>query len=136
MSESVKPGIRHLQICAEFETDERCHIIELANDPDDEAISIARARVEPGVSTAWHKLQGVSERYLIISGEGRAEIGEMGAVDMKPGDVLRIPANRPQRITNTGTKDLIFYCICTPRFTASCYIDMEKDNGFYSRIKD
>jgi len=37
------------------------------------------------------------------------------------GDVVRIPANTPQRITNTGATDLIFYAICSPRFQAKCY---------------
>ena len=66
---------RHDQV-AEYLSDENCHILEVANDADDEELSVARARVEPGVTTAWHKLEGIGERYLIVSGRGRVEIGE------------------------------------------------------------
>ena len=36
-----------------------------------------------------------------------------------------MPANVSQKITNTGDSDLIFPCICTPRFEPSCYLDLE-----------
>ena len=121
----MEAGIKKCLLAAEFETDERCHIIEVANDPGDEAISIARARVEPGVTTAWHKLKGVTERYLIISGQGRVEVGDLEATDVSSGDVVRIPADTRQRITNTGKEDLIFYAVCSPRFIESCYITLE-----------
>jgi len=35
----------------EFLTEERCHILELINDPDNRSFSIARARVEPDITT-------------------------------------------------------------------------------------
>ena len=54
----------------EFETAERCSILEVSNDSDDPHVSIARARVSPGVTTEWHKLTATAERYLILSGEG------------------------------------------------------------------
>lgn len=104
----------------EYYTPEQCHILENINLPDDPALSIARARVEPGVTTVNHRLKGVIERYLIISGEGLAEIGRTSA-HVSPGDLIVIPENTSQKITNTGTTDLIFYCICTPGFTPDCY---------------
>ena len=36
-------------------------------------------------------------------------------------DHVRIPANTPQRIANVGDVDLVFYCVCTPRFVQSAY---------------
>ena len=39
------------------------------------------------------------------------------------GDVIVIPAGASQKITNTGKTDLVFYCVCTPRFTEACYFD-------------
>lgn len=119
------PEIKHADSAGEFVTDERCHIIEVANDSGDEQLSIARARVEPGVSTAWHRLQGISERYLVVSGQGRVEVGEHAPAPVGPGDVVRIPAGVAQRITNTGDEQLIFYAICTPRFTAEAYVNLE-----------
>jgi mannose-6-phosphate isomerase-like protein (cupin superfamily) len=37
------------------------------------------------------------------------------------GDVVRIPAGVPQRITNTTDGDLVFFAVCTPRFVPSAY---------------
>jgi len=108
-----------------FETEERCQILEVSNDADDKEVSIVRARVKTGVTTAWHKLNGIAERYLIISGQGRVELSDMSPVDVNEGDVVRIPADTAQRITNTGKTDLIFYAICSPRFQQQYYVSLE-----------
>jgi hypothetical protein len=39
-------------------------------------------------------------------------------------DVVAIPAGKLQRITNAGTTDMIFLCVCTPRFQAEFYVDL------------
>lgn len=109
----------------EFYTPERCYIIELSNTPDDPEVSIARARVEPGVTTRWHTLAGTTERYIILKGTGRVQAGRHSPQEVGPGDVVHIPPDCPQRITNTGQKDLIFLAVCTPRFTARAYEDVE-----------
>ncbi len=109
----------------EVYTAERCHIAELANRPGDPDCSIARARVEPGVTTCWHRLAGVTERYVILAGRGRAEIGDRPPQDVGPGDVLLIPAGARQRIANTGKNDLVFLAVCTPRFQPDCYESLE-----------
>ena len=44
---------------------------------------------------------------------------------ISPGDVVVIPAGIAQQVTNNGRSDLIFYCICTPRFTPDCYESLE-----------
>ncbi|MFO7971478.1 MAG: cupin domain-containing protein [Desulfobacterales bacterium] len=121
----MRPEVKKSNLYKEFKTEERCCIVETANDSGDELVSISRARVEPGVTTAWHKLKGVSERYIIISGQGRVEISDLDPVDVFEGDVVRIPEDTPQRITNTGQMDLIFYAVCSPRFQTSCYIGLE-----------
>jgi len=105
---------------AEYLTPEGCYILESWNVPEDPATSIARARVEPGVTTQLHRLRDTIERYLIIEGEGRAVVGGRPH-DVRPGDVVVIPAGVSQQITNTGARDLIFYCVCTPRFVPECY---------------
>jgi len=106
---------------SEFYTEERCFITETWNSAADPALSIALARLEPGVTTAWHWLDGVIERYRILSGQGRVEVGELPATVVGPGDVVVIPAGVRQRISNIGTEDLLFDCLCTPRFTPGCY---------------
>lgn len=112
---------------AEFHTEERCHIVELLNSADDPNVSIARARVEPGVTTAWHRLLGTAERYHILSGEGVAEVGELPAATVGPGDTVLIPPMCRQRIRNSGAEDLIFLAICNPRFRPECYESLEDD---------
>jgi mannose-6-phosphate isomerase-like protein (cupin superfamily) len=110
----------------EFYTDERCWIVELLSET---AVSIARARVEPGVTTALHRLKGVDERYLITEGTGNVEVGDLPSKPVQQSDLVNIPAGTPQRISNTGQTDLVFYCICMPRFTPECYEDLESQNG-------
>ena len=121
MKETIKP----IDASAEFYTDERCHIIELSNTPDDPDVSIARARVEPGVTTRWHRLADTTERYVMIEGRGRVEIGDLAPQDVGPGDVVIIPPGVRQRIANIGTGDLVFLAICTPRFRPENYEDIE-----------
>jgi mannose-6-phosphate isomerase-like protein (cupin superfamily) len=105
----------------EFFTSEGCFIVELSNTPEDPDLSIARARVEPGVATRWHRLRDTVERYLILEGSGRVEVGERPPREVVPGQVVLIPAACRQRITNTGKVDLIFLAICTPRFRPEAY---------------
>ena len=109
----------------EFWIRERCHITELINDPQARDFSLAEARVEPGVKTELHKL-GVNEWYVIRSGQGRMEIGGEPWVDVAPGDFFAIPAGVSQRIENTGPEDLIFQCICLPRFSTDSYQSLEE----------
>jgi mannose-6-phosphate isomerase-like protein (cupin superfamily) len=109
----------------EIFTSERCYITELSNTPDDPEVSIARARVEPGVTTCWHRLRGIAERYCIINGTGRVEIGNLPPRDVHPGDMVLIPPLCRQRISNVGQDDLLFLAICTPRFCIDAYEDIE-----------
>jgi len=110
----------------EFWIRERCYIRELINDPDIREFSLAEARVEPGVRTELHKLD-VDEWYVVTTGSGLMEVGGEPATDVGPGDIIRIPAGTSQRIRNTGSEDLVFQCICLPRFTADSYESLEKD---------
>lgn len=110
----------------EYWFQEGCHILEVSNHADDPEVSIARARVAPGVTTQWHCLHQTMERYLIVQGQGRAEIGELAPAQVVEGDVVCIPPGIRQRICNTGNEDLVFYAICSPRFTPDCYRLMEE----------
>ena len=69
----------------------------------------------------WHSVEGTAERYVIVEGRGRVEVGNSEAQEVVAGDVVLIPPGVSQRITNIGDKDLIFYCVCTPRFEQSNY---------------
>ncbi|MEZ5503486.1 MAG: cupin domain-containing protein [Halioglobus sp.] len=104
---------------------EGCFILELSNSGDDPGISIARARLEPGKTTRWHHLLGTTERYVVLSGLGVVEVGDLPAQRVSAGDVVIIPPQARQRITNTGTNDLVFLAICSPRFTQAIYVDVD-----------
>lgn len=109
----------------EYYFEEGCFITELHNTGDDPEVSVARARVEPGCTTRWHSLTAIRERYLIVAGSGRVEIGYDAPRSVGPGDVVQIPPECRQRIANTGSDDLVFLAICTPRFIPSAYRDLE-----------
>ncbi len=121
----MKEAIRPFKPESEYFFEEGCHILELSNSPDDPQASIARARVKPGVTTRFHRLHEIVERYVILEGLGSVEVGQLAAQQVRPGDVVFIPSCCPQRITNTGTVDLVFLAVCTPRFTRDAYEDIE-----------
>jgi len=75
---------------------EGCFITELSNTPDDPEVSIARARVPPGVTTRWHRVKDTVERYVILEGSGRVEVGRRPPADVRPGDVVLIPGCTPR----------------------------------------
>jgi mannose-6-phosphate isomerase-like protein (cupin superfamily) len=117
----MRPKIAKGNLTDEYFTQERCHILELSTLESDNKLSIARARVEPGVNTIRHILKGIDERYIITAGNGMVEIGDMLPSNVQAGDVVFVPAGIPQKIKNIGSTDLIFYCICTPPFRPDCY---------------
>ena len=121
----MKESIKLSSINNEFYTSERCYITESSNTGDDPDASIARARVEPGVTTHWHRLKDTIERYFVISGRGLMEVGQLPPQEISAGDTVLIPSMCRQRITNIGSNDLIFLAICTPRFNSDAYEDME-----------
>lgn len=123
-TDGLRAVIRHPDPAEELPTRERCSILESWNDDSDPSVSIARARVDPGVTTQPHTVD-VDERYVIVEGRGVVTIGDLPSEEVKPGDVVVIPAGTPQRITNTGSVDLVFYCVCSPRFTNDGYTALE-----------
>jgi mannose-6-phosphate isomerase-like protein (cupin superfamily) len=106
---------------AEFYTDERCYINELSNSQHDNDCSIALARIEPGITTEVHQLRGTIERYVILEGQGKIESGSLAGTLVTKFDTIVIPADEEQSITNTGSSDLLFLCVCTPRFQQKNY---------------
>lgn len=110
----------------EILTRERCYITECLNDERVPQVSLARCRVPPGVTTERHSLS-VAEWYVIDSGRGRMTVGDDEPFDVGPGDSVAIPAHAAQCIENSGAEDLIFQCICVPRFKPGCYSPLEDD---------
>jgi mannose-6-phosphate isomerase-like protein (cupin superfamily) len=121
----MEPAIHRFSDADEIYQAEGCYIRDLCNTDNDDKVSIARARVEPGVTTRWHRLEGIVERYLILAGEGVVEIGDLEPTPVTAGDTVVIPPDCPQRIQNTDERDLLFLAICTPRFDPAAYMDTE-----------
>ena len=105
-------------------TRERCFITELVNSVAQPEVSLARARVEPGITTELHSLS-VSEWYVIETGEGRMRVGDLEPFVVRPGDTIAVKPNTAQQITNSGSADLVFLCVCVPRFSRKCYKSLE-----------
>ena len=122
---SINPTVISPNPKDEFKTDEMCNTLEMCNNNEDKNVSIAQARVKPGIITQLHLLKGIDEKYVIIKGEGKVTVGELEQVEVKVGDVVIIPSDTPQQIENKGSEDLIFYCICTPRFKPESYQSLE-----------
>ena len=135
--------IRSTAVGGETWIEEGCFVTELFNTPVDPALSIARIRVAARTATRWHHLD-VDERYLIAEGTGVVDVDERyliaegtGVVDVDgvpptavgPGDVVVVPAGCGQRIRNDTDDNLVFYCLCTPRFTPDAYHDEPERNS-------
>ena len=108
----------------EFWTSERCYITELLNDVEQPEVSIARARVEPGVTTELHTLS-VAEWYVLEQGQGLLQVGDGEPFAVRSGDTITVPKGVAQRVTNTGRDDLVFLCVCVPKFSQECYTSLE-----------
>ena len=121
----MKETIKQQNLKEEFYTSEKCYITELSNTPEDPDVSIAQVRVEPGVTTRWHRLKGTSERYFIINGSGLVEVGKLPPQEVTAGDIVLIPPMCRQRVTNTDAEDLVFLAICSPRFSQDVYEDID-----------
>ena len=119
------PSCGESVVAKEYWFEEGCWITELSNTADDPALSIARARVPPGATTRWHRLRGVVERYVILSGCGVVEVGDEPPRPVGAGDVVHVAAGIAQRIHNPGAQDLVFLALCTPRFTTAAYEDID-----------
>jgi mannose-6-phosphate isomerase-like protein (cupin superfamily) len=121
----MNPKIIKVNSLNEYLTPEHCFIAE---NYSDDSVSIARARVKPDVTTVAHHLTGATEIYLVARGRGRVQVGDLPPTEVAVGDVVIIPAGISQKITNIGKTDLVFHCICTPRFTPECYCNEEPES--------
>lgn len=117
----------HARDLDEAWTAEGCYITEAWNREADSSLSVARARVRRGESTRPHAVEATVERYLLVAGSGVMHVEGLEPAAVGPGDLVLIPEGAVQWIENTGATDLVFYAICTPRFTPSAYRDRPLD---------
>jgi mannose-6-phosphate isomerase-like protein (cupin superfamily) len=79
--------------------------------------SIAHAIIPPGESTLPHLLKRSTELYYILKGFGEMHIDNESA-QVSPGQIILIPPQSRQWIRNTGTENLVFLCIVSPKWKA------------------
>ena len=107
-------------------TPERLHVVEHMNSALCEAVSLAECRVAPGVTTQLHSLT-IAERYVVQRGQGLMELNGGEPFPVGPQDCVAIPPGASQRIRNVGVDELVFLCVCTPRFSPESYVVLEDD---------
>ena len=108
--------VKHIEAIKTFIAGDRTEIREVLhpkNDAVDLPYSLAKATLGVGEASDPHILRTSSELYIIEKGEGRAFVGEE-VVDVKPGDIVLIPAGETQYIKNTGSERLEFLCVVAP----------------------
>ena len=118
--------VKHNKDTEEYFFEEGCFITELWNEPFDNDVSIAQARLPAGERTLPHLLNNTSERYLILSGEGLVYVGNRKAVAITQNDMVLIQPGEKQYIENTGSTDLVFLAICSPRFRSENYVELDQ----------
>jgi mannose-6-phosphate isomerase-like protein (cupin superfamily) len=121
----MRPALKRHEPGTEYYSAEGCYITEVSNSAADPEASIARAR-RAGRDGTLAPAEGTAERYVIVKGRGRVEVDELGAHEIKPGNVVLIPPMCRQRIANIGKTQLVFLAVCTPRFEGRSYQDLEK----------
>lgn len=111
--------IKHLSECKEIVAGDHTRLRELLHperDPAEIGYSLAIARLQPGSSSARHRLKQ-SEVYYVLKGTGRMHVGEESAA-ITQGDAVYIPAETAQWLENTGKEPIEFACIVDPAWRA------------------
>lgn len=78
--------------------------------------SLAEIKVAPGKTTEEHFHIRTEEIYYLLRGRGRMWV-ENESRDVKAGDGIAIPSGKRHKIENTGSRNLIFLCCCSPART-------------------
>ena len=107
--------VRKLSECKEFTAGDHSILRELFNPIKDKMelnYSLAYARVPIGKTSTKHRLTG-SEVYYILQGKAIMFI-DKEEKEIEKDDVVYIPPNSIQWISNTGEEDLIILCMVEP----------------------
>ncbi len=109
----------HRPAATEYCFAEGGHLTERWNAPADEAVSVARAWVEPSVTPRWHRRPNPTERSLILEERGRVEGGDGPPEAVGLNDGVPVPSGVRPPIANTGDADLIFLATGPLRFAGT-----------------
>jgi mannose-6-phosphate isomerase-like protein (cupin superfamily) len=97
------------------------HILLQSGDTPTDNLSVARVEVDPGSHQQSHH-HVPEQAYIIVSGNGRAEVGSEIA-DVQAGDVLYIPSNVDHALNNTGPEKLVYISVTVPGFDIGALYD-------------
>lgn len=78
--------------------------------------SLAQAIVTPESETQLHYHEKTEELYYIQQGVGLMTIAD-DHFPVESGDTICIPPHNAHKIKNTGDKDLVFLCCCSPAYS-------------------
>ena len=108
--------VRSLSGCGEIVANDFTSLRELLH-PERHGVplgySLARAVIAPGGRSIRHHLEGATEVYYLLSGEGTMHIGAESR-RVAAGDAVLIPAGAVQFLENTGSAALEFLAIVEP----------------------
>ncbi|MBN2169419.1 MAG: cupin domain-containing protein [Actinobacteria bacterium] len=110
----------HLDDCDEFAGGDKSRLRELFHPektPLELNYSLAHATVDPGKTTKPHRLEGHSEVYYIMEGEGVMHIEDETST-VSAGHAVYIPPGALQYIENNTESPLVFICIVEPAWRA------------------
>lgn len=80
--------------------------------------SLAHAVIPPGRRSLRHHLEGLTEVYYLLAGQGRMHIDD-AVHDVAAGDAIVIPAGAIQYLENTGDVEIRFLAMVEPAWEAS-----------------
>ena len=106
--------------CAEIVAADDCRLRELVHPDRDSAdvpYSLAVAYVEPGASTATHRLTEEDELYYFVEGSGSMRVADR-TYEVAAGDMIVVPRGRSQALTNTGSERLRWLNVVSPPWCA------------------
>ena len=110
--------IKDIKNCNYFKALDNTILCELLHPEREESdlkmnYSIAHAVLKAGESSLVHKLKTSIEIYYILEGKGIICIDDESE-EVKSGQIVYIPANSRQYITNTGNDELKFLAMVYP----------------------
>jgi quercetin dioxygenase-like cupin family protein len=90
-----------------------CFSKDLVTSAETGAMSAHHLRIEPGGLFKCHAHDRETELHFMISGYGRAQLGDSW-VDMKPGDVVLTLPGVPHAFQNNTSEPIFVLCVFSP----------------------
>ena len=113
-------GLAQCEVIRANDLTELRELLHPEHDGQPVGYSLAHAVIRPGQRSIRHHLEGASEVYYLMAGEGVMHVGDETR-RVSAGDALLIPPGAVQFLENTGAEDLVFLAIVEPAWQP--YVD-------------